>query len=60
MSMFTLEGNKLTIVIELDATPVESSSKKSLLARYMRFTPTGMKYQGKDLSVSVTATLPNK
>jgi len=56
-----IEGNKLVIVADLDETPSPSSSGKTLLTvNSGGFMKTDLKYQGKPLSISVTATIPNK
>ena len=56
----TVNGDKLTLILDLNGNPVESSSGKTRIAATTHgFTVTDARVAGKPLSVSVNATIPN-
>jgi hypothetical protein len=56
-----IKGNKLVVTADLDESPSPSSSGKTLLiVNSGGFNRTDLKYLGKPVSVSITATIPNK
>jgi len=56
-----IKGNKLIITADLAESPSPSSSGKTLLVvNSGGFFRTDLKFKDKPLSISVTATIPNK
>jgi hypothetical protein len=56
-----IKGNKLVITADLDESPSPSSSGKTLLVvNSGGFHRTDLKFKDKPVSVSLTATIPNK
>lgn len=56
-----INGSKLIIEADLEETPSPSSSGKTLLiVNSGGFQRTDLKFQGKPVSISLTATIPNR